>query len=500
VPEAAAPCEFADLDALRPQPDGHTHTLQGRGFPAAPGPHGDYVAVTSSAALTLGGEWLQTNVAEAHLQPLARGFSGAGLFLPHTGKVVGMLTDAVLGSARGGYTGRMLPLSTIRRYWPDLDDLIPATWLDSRKCRAELRAAVTGAGTFADDDVRNLLRATLPFLCRSTSQSSADPAWDIKTPWEAVRYVGESAVDEVSLRQFLRAMAPHLSDQARKRLAAWTHCWRAEWEAELDAGAELPVTTLVVEVRTPTRGGRTKAVVAVSPWVDGKPLPGRAEEHDVPRNEIEKTAGRLIAAQLSRLRPARLVIDFAVGLDDLSLPFDEWSYQLPGKFRSWPLRSNPVVVSYQGRLDPSNYTPGARDRWRVLRDAGQTPLHPVDCGLPYDGDAFYGWLDANKEIAALAYASRPRREWLEVALDLGVPVMLWLRGDCADEAVHAAHRKALDQLRVALGGADPAALPAEVAECRRRAWSPEADQRHCARHVTLYWDDPARLPDPPTGG
>src|ERR1700722_6958111 len=147
---AALPCEFADVDALSPRGRKLNYRLRALGFPRILDENGSYATVTSSSDRVLGNEWLQTDADQAHLQLLEKGFSGAGLFLPESGKVVGMLTDAVLGGDRGGTTGRMLPLSTIRRYWAELDDLLPVSWLESRACRAELRAAMTDAVVTTD--------------------------------------------------------------------------------------------------------------------------------------------------------------------------------------------------------------------------------------------------------------------------------------------------------------------------------------------------------------
>jgi hypothetical protein len=143
APQGVVPCELADLDALRPRPGKPGYTLRALGFPDGAETTGDYVTVNSSSDRVLSDEWLQADADQAHLQRLAEGFSGAGLYLPESGEVVvGMLTDAILDDDRGGYIGRMLPLSAIRRYWPDIDDLLPLPWLEPRDSRAQLRAAL----------------------------------------------------------------------------------------------------------------------------------------------------------------------------------------------------------------------------------------------------------------------------------------------------------------------------------------------------------------------
>jgi vWA-MoxR associated protein C-terminal domain/vWA-MoxR associated protein middle region (VMAP-M) 8/Trypsin-like peptidase domain len=489
MPTGVTACEFADLDALRPRPGWVNYLLRGRGFPRNLDANGDYVTVTSSSDRMVGNEWLQTDAAEAHLQPLARGFSGAGLYLPETGKVVGMLTDSVLDGDGGGRTGRMLPLSTIRRYWAELDDLLPLSWLDSPRCRAELRAAVANA--VVATDLRAVIASALPLRC-----------WDeLRTPWEAIRFVGESVLSDDGLRKFLMALAPYLDAVPRSRLIAWAGRWRADWV--LDIGrCQPPVTSIVVTLRTPTRNGKTHVEVAARPWVNGQ-WTAPEESATVRRSQIKQKAEQLISAQVSKIRPARLMVEFAVRADDLALPFDEWSYQEPGASRPLPLRTVPVVVSNLARLDPGGTTASARvgDRWRVLIDARATSLEPVDCCVPYGYEEFRDWLYADEKIGALAYASTPRRDWLDAALDVGVPVMLWCRGGCQEDGgEHDAHMLLLHDLVAALAAADPRALPAEVTRLRKQAMKPGASEKQYGRYLTLYWDNPARLPDPPLGG
>jgi hypothetical protein len=489
APPGTSPCELADVEALRPRPGKPGYTLRALGFPDGAETTGDYVTVNSSSDRRLGIEWLQADADQAHLQRLAEGFSGAGLYLPESGEVVaGMLTDAILDDDRGGYIGRMLPLSAIRRYWPDIDDLLPLPWLGPQDSRAQLRAAFQGAAI--ETDLASIFAAAFPATtCRE----------EFLTPWEAIRYVGESVVGKDRLRAFLVALAPHLDQGSRSRLAGWAQRWRPGWAAEIGHGKS-PRTSIVVMLRTPTRNGKTHVEVAARPLVNGR-WAGPEEVAMARRDQVREKAEKLISATVRKVGAANLMIEFAVPADDLALPFDEWHFDVPGASRPRPMRSVPLVVWDVSRLDPSNATSAfVRERWQALNGGGKATFEPVDCRLPYGYEDFYSWLDASEKLGALAYASVPRRGWLDAALDVGIPVMVWCRQECREDEAHSGHMALLGQLTAALAGTDPQALPMVVARLRKEAMSPvTGGERHFGRHLTLFWDDPARLPDPPLG-
>jgi hypothetical protein len=121
-------CTFAAPGALLPQPGQSSQELDAMGFPRGHEQDGIYATLRSSADWLLREEWLQVDVGDAHLQAINTGFSGSGVWLPHSGEVVGMITDAVLDRDGNGYVGRMLPTGTIRRHWQGLGDFLPLSW------------------------------------------------------------------------------------------------------------------------------------------------------------------------------------------------------------------------------------------------------------------------------------------------------------------------------------------------------------------------------------
>ena len=265
--------------------------LRALGFPPNLDPNGDYLTLVSSADREIGSDWLEADVDQAHLQRLNEGFSGAGLYLPESGQVVGMLTDAVIDGDRGGYIGRMLPLSAIRRYWHEIDDLLPLPWLEHRACRVELRAAVAAAAVKAD--LNSVFATAFPMFSRHQ---------DLTTPWEAIRYVAESVLVDHGVRSFLVALAPHLDGAALSRLSDWARRWQPSWASEI-VMSRPPVTSIVVMLRTPTRNGKTHVEVAARPLING--LWAGAEEVVMARKDrIREKAEKLISDQVSSSAPS----------------------------------------------------------------------------------------------------------------------------------------------------------------------------------------------------
>lgn len=479
-------CEFSGLDALKPLPGRTSYELRALGFLQHHDVDGIHVTLQTSDDRLLRGEWLQIDVSQAHLQSLSKGFSGAGAWIPESGRVAGVITDAVLNDDGSGFIGRMLPLSTIRRYWEGIDDLLPLSWLELQP-RQELRAAVAGATVTAD--LGKVFKMAFPMFLRMP---------DFQTPWAAIRYVGECVSGDDRLQLFLSKLMVYMDGSARSRLTDWARRWLPVAVDEFQR-AKAPVTSIVIMLRTPTRNGKTHVELTARPLIDGL-WAAKPNKITVRRDQLQAKTEKVVTAQVSQLPSHDWMIEFAVQPDEMSLPFEEWRFREPRASWPRPMRSVPVVVWHVARLDPGNFASyRVRQRWRTLRDRGKTILAVVRCQLPYDFEEFRDWLDADTKLCALAYAVSPKREWLEAALDIGIPVMVWSRGDCpATGEAHDAHEAFLSQITAALSATDPDKLPAEVMRLRKEARSPvSGNERHHGRNLTLFWDDPARLPDPP---
>ena len=145
------------------------------------------------------GEWQHLRVVVAHAEIPDKGFSGAAVYDDETGDVIGMFTDKARPSTR--LTGRMLPVSSIRRHWEELDDVLDLPWL-SQDERRELRRIVAAAGT--GTDLRELVQRVFP-------GSGAHP--DFRSVWDAIRHVAEELPGEDRLRRFLYELVKTLTPE-----------------------------------------------------------------------------------------------------------------------------------------------------------------------------------------------------------------------------------------------------------------------------------------------
>jgi hypothetical protein len=403
-PAPVEACEFSGLDALDPLPGRTSYELRALGFPQHHDGDGIHVTIrTSGDRRPLREDWLEIEVPQAHLQSLSKGFSGAGAWIPESGQVAGIITDADLKEDGTGFVGRMLPLSTIRLYWEGIDDLLPLSWLEPQP-RQELRAAVARATVTAD--LGRVFKMTFPTFLR---------AQHFQTPWAAIRYVGECVAGDDRLRLFLSKLMAYLDDSARSRLIDWARRWLPAAVDEFrQAGAS--VTSVVIMLRTPTRNGKTHVELTAQPLLDGL-WAAKPYKLTVRRDQLQAKTEKVLTSQVSQLASPDWMIEFAVRPSEMSLPFEEWQFREPGASRSRPMRSVPVVVWDVARLDPRNLASHrVRQRWRTLRGRGKTMLAPVRCQLPYDFEEFRDWLEYETDVCALAYAVSPKREWLEAAL------------------------------------------------------------------------------------
>ncbi|WP_192810092.1 VMAP-C domain-containing protein [Actinomadura rudentiformis] len=481
-PAPVAPCRPAPLDALRDPPE-----LRAQGFPRGHERDGTHVTLRTSADRTLRREWLEVDVGSGHLRRLDRGFSGAAVYDPRSGQVLGMVTDAELNGDHEGAIGRMVPLDTVRRHWEPFDDLLPLDWLPSGP-RAELRGLLADAETA--EPPAALFRLAFPLFLH--------PPTTFRSLWDAVRYVGECVPGEDRLSRFLIVVAEHLSNErARARLNAWMRDRSPGTASAAPPSAAAPQTSIIVRLETTTRGPYELTLSTLVEGVPGRPTERVSVRKNQIRPHVEKALPGLMRSVLGRDRD--WMIEFVVPERLLNEPFEEWSIKEAGPARPRPMRSVPLVVRHVERLRPLLATDLTRRRWRTLRERGSTRPDPVACHLGYGYDEFYDWLDASDESCALVYASNPEADWLSAALSVGIPVMLWRRNACAGpcDSDACTGRRFLTELTTAIDKAHPDELPTLVMKLRKQARVPPGNADHCGNGLALFWDDPARNPDPP---
>ncbi|MGI5167469.1 trypsin-like peptidase domain-containing protein [Spirillospora sp. CA-253888] len=474
--------ELAEEPGLRPAPLAGPDEMYGRsdagvlrahGFPRRADGNERFADVTTGPDMRQRGEWWQLNAAPGHW--LEHGFSGGAVYDVRSGRVFGMVTGTQMeehgdGPPRGR-DGQMLPVSTLRRYWEELDDHLPLSWLTG-PARRELRALLDGRP--ADDAaVERVLgrRPVRPFA----------------SAWDAVRTIAEGYPAD--------RLTAHLTDLVRAfpDLAGWARRHLPEAAAG-PAGAE--PASVIVRVDRDTYAYQVTAY----PWIDGARGPGPAPVTvDAAKGEaaVRRAVEDAVVAASRAVLGRQWIIEFAVPKNWLGKPFEDWHLDRASGMR---MRRYPVVVRDVDRLSPQPIPyEQTRRRWESLCASHGRPhgrMHPVDCRPPRRRD-FELTLEAEYGLGALVYAAKPGLPYLTAALASGIPVMLWPRAACADDDHAACERRGLrEELVARLRHAHPRTLPELVFKLRMEALRAR-DRPHCGRDLTLLWDDPSRLPDPP---
>jgi hypothetical protein len=456
--------------------------LRAEGFREDFAKSGSFVTVRTSPDMELspdgkghGAEWWQIDVDDSHPERLAKGFSGAAVYRVDTAEVVGMITDADL--RRGGAMGRMLPLPVLRLHWEELDDLLWLPWLAQVHAR-ELRALVEAVVVPVAEVYQEAFPGPLPRR-------------ELRSAWDAIRYTAEERFEDDRLPRFLAVLCRYLPRPAAERIGSWSR--RA-------LGAELPSVyspaghgpaSIIVRLDRLTRGDRYE--LSFASLVDGtprQPLPRMEVAADQVRTQVEKHIPELIPDVLGR----DWMIEFALPESWLNRAVEEW------KAGTRPMLANPVVVRDVERLKPALRQDRAIKRWAVLRQRDTPSAEPVGCANARTKEQYFYWLTSRDDICMLVYAEQPSRGHLAAALDAGIPIMVWPRSRCTDGSHTgcAGGSFAAELLHHVLANA-PDELPNIVRRLRAEARAQAGDALHSGHRLTLFWDDPARFPDPPLG-
>ncbi|WP_067455609.1 VMAP-C domain-containing protein [Actinomadura macra] len=446
------------------------------GFPSRKDDSERYAAVTTSPHQRMRREWWELRTLPGHW--LEEGFSGSAVHDEATGEVIGMVTNAELGADRRTTLGWMLPISRIRLYWEDLDDLLPLGWL-TPPARHELRRLLDG------------VRFTDP-LARDLDDITGRPL--VETPrsaWDSIRHIAEGWPADRLVR-YLGTLGRHLPEPRRHRLTAWTarHLHAADPPRAQPAPEPASV---IVRLERVTFGNAFD--VTVHTWIDGAEGPSQRTER-VPERRVRTAVEASVARSVHAVVGRDWMIEFAVPETWLSKPFEEWYVDRDHKI---PMRRYPVVVRDVERLRPDSIRRDqARQRWRLLHERGRSDPQRIGCDDTRKGTEFQNWLEANDDFCVLVYGCRPVRSRLAAALNNGVPVMLWTRTACdAPDHRTCRNHRLLDDLAAAVEREHPGDLPRVALTLRKKALAAPLDQPHCGRDLTLLWDDPSRLPDPP---
>ncbi len=393
-----------------------------------------------------------------------------------TGEVIGMMSDAEFRGDARSELGSMLPLDRIRLYWEELDDLLPLEWLTA-PARRELRELLAGV-------------ACTPAMAAELEAVTGRPPLDaFQSAWHSVRHVAEGFREEQLVR-YLRAVRRLSPEPAARRLTAWSA--RHLPEVGRAPGPRPEPPSVIVRLERLTLGDAFDITVHL--WADGAAGPSRRSA-EVPKGRVRQVVEEHVAELAPALFQREWMIEFAVPQKWLSTPFEQW-YLDPDK--TLRMRRYPVVVRDVRRLRPDSFERDqAYQRWRLLNELGRSNPQRITCDTARDSGVFSDLLEANDDYCVLVYGARPPDESLRAALSNGVPVMLWPRTRCGAAGHDACRGHGVqEELAEAVKGAHPGDLPRLTRDLRKRALLAR-DEPHCGRDLTLLWDDPSRLPDPP---
>jgi len=451
-------------------------TLRAYGFRRGMEGPGTYVTLLTGPDMMQQREWQQLNVDDRGQERLTEGFSGAAVYLVETDEIVGMVTDADLEG--DGRLGRMLPLATLRRYWDGLDDRLPLRWL-SAGLRIALRRIV---------HARSTDRPLSEIYLRAFSEPA--PPHGFGSVWEAIRYVAEERFEEDRLACFLDHLTSALPVESATELSAWRR--RVLPEAERPRGRATQASILIRLERQTRDGSFDLTLCTLIGDRLGRRLPTIQVKPEQVRAQVEKSLPQLLPDVVG----SDWMFEFALPESWLGKPVEEWKADAGHR-----MLSRPVVVRDVERMKPAMRQDEATRRWARLRaraEAHPVPPTPVSCREGRPRHRFYAWLDADPDAAILVHAQKPRSPYLSAALDVGIPVMIWPRTACSDTP----HDECTGHVRLhtlvqQIAGTHPDDLPELVMMLRKQAIAAEDGTSHCGRKLTLFWDDPARLPDPP---
>ena len=209
----------------------------------------------------------------------------------------------------------------------------------------------------------------------------------------------------------------------------------------------------------------------------------------------EEQVRALLGAALKEPRLAsagQLAFEFFLPAPLINLAVDQWDVGY-GDIKLG--LQYPVVVRSPERIrHVTNSFREWRSKWRRIDTARfRSRDHAVawiTADAQRDRNRLYVKLsdEAGPVCLLLQVSPEPDRcDALVAALRAGVPALLWCRDDHGD--IRAGLGPLMDQ-SVPLRD-----LPWRIFEFRREAVSRGAASQHLARHLTLLWDDPSRIPD-----
>jgi vWA-MoxR associated protein C-terminal domain len=506
LPAEAGPARLIDLAALRDV------AVRVFGYPEEPHrrPNGAWAA--SRLRGVVGGGIVQLDAEGDSVFRAQSGYSGSPVV--YTDKagdaVLGMLTAASDDSAsRDAYA---IQLPWLAAVWPEvlgggllvdraLADLVPelaqrlTTRHDALRLIHEVASAAGAALPTGVTDVTVLLEHLASLL--------VPPGQGIPPLIALSEHVGQQEQEPAARTEFSL-----LSGRWADRVPGGHDRLAEAWESLASQGGDSGQECLVVRLDRDSNLGCDSngdrlyrlSLCMFRNGRDGEPLP-LGSEASVTFEEIRQQLVKLLPDVIQTVNRSSLTVEFVVPRELLNEDFDQWLIpEAPagGLDHEYLLGARyPVVVRDLARMILLSKDGGWKARWRRLVADTQGTL--ADAVFWIDPQAIETYRQVNAALLSaegqvcLALLAAPLAnshiaELLSAGLMAGIPAAIWLRQSCGSQDK--------EDLAAALDPAGLRILPQHVLYLRRQA-EVQASASHCGRHLTLLWDNPDRLWEPP---
>jgi hypothetical protein len=258
---------------------------------------------------------------------------------------------------------------------------------------------------------------------------------------------------------------------------------------------------LVIQLEPVTDlAARTRELHRLSHWRQIDPFewrPERGEDRLVSLAEAPMHVAELVQeAERDWAYPHddSLVLEFVLPLQLINIDVDQWTCEAGEPYAAPIGAEYEVIVRSHDRLRQRAWHRAWRRRWNVLADHDRTCVtHWVPADGSIDLRRLRAQLTARQEVVCCVLSCPPDREQgqaeLRVALQAGLPIVVWHRG--GGQAI--AFR---DAIRDVIESQDIRTLPQEIKKFRMEANIEDDPGASAGWSVTLLWDDPAHFLDP----
>jgi hypothetical protein len=418
--------------------------------------------------------------------------------------VIGMVT----GHSPAIHGGQMLSLQGMVECWPELADIVP------------LRGPYT---TFAPGAYAQL-RELLGHLSRDRALSLWSEFLLARDElsfgrrygeWLSPLALAESIVtnpglvsNPVQVRSQLRDFLTVCADE-EATIRDGLHGWIREHLGVPTAAPAAPRTLRSIIVMVADTNDESYFDVGI--WeIDGRRDLTRGDQpsithhhvgrlrHDEVRVKIEKS----LAPVLDRVGKRDVMLEFALPKRWREALVHDWSVPRDVGARLPFGRGLPVVIRSTSRFLDHRWN--HERQWDFLHahdGADRSGLEWVTCDEARDDVRFTEYAESEEDHFAMGLYALDPPEILDIAIDRGVPVMLWptvrcrdhtsgrsFEGECAGATLGAEIRATMQQMT------DMRELPQHVYGMRKAAGRSDTATGHCGRHLVLFWDDPYRRP------